>query len=152
MNVKRSYIIILIILTAQITTAQNIFFGQNKVQYRDFDWYYIQTADFDIYFYKDEDTLAIFAAEALNNAYNEIQEELNRIMTDRKLLLRLSYDSDTDQQVEVSTCLARELVYNIEHAIHHMAIIRMALIQEFPDINVDSNFGIAYSTIKFQQK
>jgi len=83
---------------------------------------------------------------------SEIQEELNRVRADRKMLLRLSYDNDTDQQIEVSTCLERELVYNIEHAIHHMAIIRIALIQEFPDVVVGDKFGIAYSTIKFQQK
>jgi hypothetical protein len=68
---------------AQGAIAQNIYFGQNKVQYRDFDWYFIQTADFDIYFYKDEDTLAVFAAEALNDAYVEIKEELNYTLSIR---------------------------------------------------------------------
>jgi len=83
---------------------------------------------------------------------SELQERLNKITSDRQMLLRLSYDHDTDEQIEINTCLERELVYNIEHAIHHMAIIRIALIQEFPDIQVGSNFGIAYSTIKFQKK
>jgi len=68
---------------AQVAIAQNVFFGQNKVQYRDFDWYYIQTADFDIYFYKDEDTLAVFAAEALSYAYKEIKKELNYTLSSR---------------------------------------------------------------------
>jgi Tol biopolymer transport system component len=68
---------------AQGAIAQNIYFGQNKVQYRDFDWYFIQTADFDIYFYKDEDTLAVFAAEVLDDAYVEIKEELNYTLSIR---------------------------------------------------------------------
>lgn len=83
MNGRNLYIIIFVILVAQIATAQNVFFGQNKVQYRDFDWFYIQTADFDIYFYKEEDTLAVFAAEVLNNAYEEIKEELNYTLSSR---------------------------------------------------------------------
>ncbi|UCE65330.1 MAG: PD40 domain-containing protein [Candidatus Zixiibacteriota bacterium] len=83
MNFRRSYLIILIFLIAEIATAQNVFFGQNKVQYRDFDWYFIQTADFDIYFYKNEDTLAVFAANVLNDAYKEIKNELNYILSDR---------------------------------------------------------------------
>ena len=67
----------------QSVIAQNVYFGQNKVQYRDFNWYYIQTSNFDIYFYRGEDTLAIFAAGALEDAYKEIREELNYTLTER---------------------------------------------------------------------
>jgi len=83
MNARKLCLIILILLMAPGAIAQNIYFGQNKVQYRDFDWFYIQTADFDIYFYKDEDTLAVFAANVLNEAYIEIKEELNYTLSDR---------------------------------------------------------------------
>ena len=34
-------------------------FGQNKVQYKDFTWYYIQTDHFDIYFSQKGSALAI---------------------------------------------------------------------------------------------
>ena len=37
-------------------------FGKNKVQYRDFDWSYIQTPNFDIYFYGDNQDLAEFTS------------------------------------------------------------------------------------------
>lgn len=67
----------------QSASAQNVYFGQNKVQYRDFDWYYIQTPNFDIYFYEGEDTLAVFAADALEKAYENIREELNYTLSDR---------------------------------------------------------------------
>jgi hypothetical protein len=75
--------IILALVIAQSVFAQNVYFGQNKVQYRDFNWYYIQTADFDIYFYKGEDTLAVFAAGVLNDAYVKIKEELNYTLSSR---------------------------------------------------------------------
>jgi Tol biopolymer transport system component len=67
----------------QSSTAQDIVFGQNKVQYKNFDWYYIQTPNFDIYFYKGEDTLATFAANSLQKAYGEIKEELNYSLANR---------------------------------------------------------------------
>ena len=38
-------------------------FGQNKVQYQDFKWEYIQTPHFDIYYYEGEKSLAEFAAD-----------------------------------------------------------------------------------------
>jgi Tol biopolymer transport system component len=83
MDLRKLYITALMTLVAGSAFAQNVYFGQNKVQYRDFDWYYIQTANFDIYFYKGEDTLAVFAAQALDEAYQEIKEELNYTLRER---------------------------------------------------------------------
>jgi hypothetical protein len=54
---KRIILVLLAITAWQSAAAQSVYFGQNKVQYRDFDWYYIQTSNFDIYFYEGEDTL-----------------------------------------------------------------------------------------------
>ena len=47
--------------------------------------------------------------------------------------------------------LFRELNYVIEHAIHHMAILKIAFSHYFPVINLPPHFGVAYSTIKHQQ-
>ncbi len=49
----------------------------------------------------------------------------------------------------VSTTYFREIVYNTEHAIHHLALIKVALIEMKLPI-VDHQFGMAYSTIKYQ--
>ena len=51
---------------------------------------------------------------------------------------------------EISTNLKREMLYMIEHAIHHMAILRVAIEVEFPNIKIDDDFGVAYSTLKFR--
>ncbi len=58
-----------------ISGAQETYFGKNKVQYRSFDWEYIQTEHFDIYFYDGEYDLAKFAAHTLEHA--------NKIVTDQ---------------------------------------------------------------------
>ena len=69
-----------------------------------------------------------------------------------KLKLSGSYIRESDNRFTLSTNLERELVYNIEHAIHHMAIIRIALQHEFPDLSVSEAFGYAYSTLKHMKK
>jgi uncharacterized damage-inducible protein DinB len=46
----------------------------------------------------------------------------------------------------------RELVYLMEHSIHHYAIINIALRLEHPHITVDKNFGVAPSTIAHQEE
>ncbi len=83
MLVKRIILGLLAVTAWQSAIAQNVYFGQNKVQYRDFKWSYIQTSNFDIYFYEGEDTLAIFAAGTLEEAYKEIRAELNYTLTER---------------------------------------------------------------------
>ena len=59
-----------------------------------------------------------------------------------------SYSPDSDEMFLVRTNAEREIVYNIEHAIHHMAIIRIALQHDIPDLELESDFGYAFSTLK----
>ena len=80
---KKIIILLSIVAGLQSVPAQEVYFGQNKVQYENFDWYYIQTSNFDIYFYKGEDTLAAFAANVLQTAYQHIKEELNYSLASR---------------------------------------------------------------------
>ncbi|MFB0516687.1 MAG: DPP IV N-terminal domain-containing protein [Candidatus Neomarinimicrobiota bacterium] len=52
-------------------------FGQNIVQYDQYDWQYIQSPYFDIYFYGDDLELAEFTSEIANEAYRQFSDRLN---------------------------------------------------------------------------
>jgi len=80
---KSIIIAILFSLLATGLTAQETYFGKNKVRYQNFDWSYIQTRRFDIYFYENAYPTAKFAAEILEAAYREISEELNYNLQNR---------------------------------------------------------------------
>ncbi|MDQ2177232.1 DinB family protein [Marinifilum sp. D714] len=86
------------------------------------------------------------ASQRLRKALNWVESELPT----KDLMLVVSYDSGEKNSISISSSLERELVYNIEHAIHHMAIIRIAIEKEYPDIKLHKNFGIAYSTIRYR--
>ena len=45
----------------------------------------------------------------------------------------------------------RELLYNLEHSIHHQALIKVALFS-FPHINVSDSFGVAPSTLTYRNE
>lgn len=49
----------------------------------------------------------------------------------------------------VHTTFKRELLYNTEHAIHHMALIKVALREMGIDIK-NENFGVAPATIRYK--
>lgn len=61
------------------------------------------------------------------------------------------------QQVVGNHCIAiesnynRELLYNLEHCIHHQALIKVALLQ-FRSVIVNKNFGVASSTIEYKKQ
>ena len=101
-NKSMFLILILIVLAVSSVLAQDTYFGQNKVQYKNFDWYYIQTPNFDIYFYKGEDTLATFAAHALEKACGEIKEQLNFSLTSRVPILIYASHNEFEQTNVVS--------------------------------------------------
>jgi hypothetical protein len=45
----------------------------------------------------------------------------------------------------------RELLYNLEHCIHHQALIKVGILQ-LEHIVIDANFGVARSTIEYRNK
>jgi hypothetical protein len=52
-----------------------------------------------------------------------------------------------EEVVTVNTNYYRELLYNMDHAIHHCAIIRIGLMS-FDHVSIPEGFGIAPSTIR----
>lgn len=52
------------------------YFGQNKIQYKDFDFRVLSTEHFDIYFYQGCDDLAAFAEVVLEDGYAMLSEDL----------------------------------------------------------------------------
>lgn len=68
----------------------------------------------------------------------------------KKLELCINYDPDTDQNICIPTNLERELAYNIEHIIHHMALVKIGIKETCPNVILPPGFGIAISTIKYQ--
>lgn len=88
-----------------------------------------------------------FALERLRRIYSWFDE----VDQEQKIKMLFSYDNVNKEEIELPTCLGRELVYNIEHAIHHMAIIRIAIESEFKEIQLHPHFGVAYSTVRYKE-
>jgi len=59
---------------------------------------------------------------------------------------------DLPNRKRVSTSIGRELLYAYDHAIHHLAIVKMGIQTNFPDFFIDAEIGVAPSTIKHKNK
>lgn len=81
---------------------------------------------------------AVFKIKQLCNQLN---------LADKALLITSNDDQATNQ---VISTYARELMYNLDHTIHHMALIRVAVCLT-SSITLAPDFGVAAATINYKK-
>lgn len=90
---KTIFLILLLFLVKGNILGQ---FGQNKVQYKKHEWFYIQTRHFDIYYPNGGETIAEFTAAAAEQAIEQLHEDFNYKINNRIMLI--VYNSHNDFQ------------------------------------------------------
>ncbi|MFV8333019.1 DinB family protein [Flavobacterium sp. XS1P32] len=55
------------------------------------------------------------------------------------------------EEIRIESNYFRELLYNLEHCIHHQALIKVAILQ-CETVTIDANFGVARSTIEYRNQ
>ncbi len=85
-------------LIAMLLTISQVYsqFGKNRVQYKEFEWYFIQTKHFDIYFNPEGTKIAEFTAAAAEEALESINGYLNYEINNRVSMI--VYNSHNDFQ------------------------------------------------------
>ncbi len=112
-------------------------FGKNKVQHKDYTWYFIQTSHFDIYFSQDGSTLTEFTARAAEDALALIQNSFDYKINNRITIIVYNstnefqetnvIDQDLSEGIEGFTELFKNRVViqftgsykKFRHLIHH---------------------------------
>src|SRR5467141_986686 len=90
-------LIVVLGLSILATPAAAQYFGQNKVQYRSFNFQSIQTEHFDIYYYPDERGGALDAARMAERAYARLSRILHHQFSSRKPIILYASQSDFQQ-------------------------------------------------------
>ncbi len=88
-----------------------------------------------------------FLALAAIGRISDFVSQLN----DKPLKLEVGYDLEKEIFLTIDTTATRELVYNIEHAVHHMAIMKIGIREIASYIKLAPDFGIAASTIRYKE-
>jgi hypothetical protein len=86
-----------------------------------------------------------FATKCLRVIYRELDKP------DKRMILEAEDYDDIVSVVRIPSNYYREIAYNLEHMIHHMALIRIG-VNEVSSVVLPDEFGVAYSTIKFRQQ
>ncbi len=76
----------------------------------------------------------------------EIIDRIEKVKENQRIILTSTYQHHA---TSMETSLYRELAYNIEHTVHHLAIISIAIPIHFEYIKLTENIGYADSTIDY---
>lgn len=83
----------------------------------------------------------------------ELLQQVNAVLEkeNKPLVMEASYRDDSADSIYFDTNYFREIAYNLEHTIHHMALIKVGML-EISDIPLPEEFGVASSTIKHRKE
>ncbi|MEX2592158.1 MAG: hypothetical protein WD426_05245 [Anditalea sp.] len=70
-------------------------------------------------------------------------------LEDKVLVLQVGYSDGLPKKENIPSTYRRELIYNIEHTIHHMAIIKIGMKSLSLDCLLPESFGVAPSTLQY---
>lgn len=79
-----------------------------------------------------------------------IQKHLPDLQEDHKKKVLADFELKDGIRPKVITTVGRELMYGYDHAVHHLAIIKIGLKAINPNLPINDEVGVAASTIKHQ--
>jgi len=79
-----------------------------------------------------------------------ISEFIDANTQDFEISFEANYTESEGMNQSMKSSFFRELAYNIEHAIHHMALMKVAVNQTLSYILLPENFGVASSTVRYR--
>ncbi|MBD3376843.1 BamA/TamA family outer membrane protein [candidate division KSB1 bacterium] len=103
MKAKYIFVMAAIILLTLSGVHAQYYFGKNKVQYSDFDWHFLQSEHFDIYFTDGGKEIATFTAQVAEDSYVELVKNLRYELVDRiKIIVYNSHNDFGQTNVDLS--------------------------------------------------
>jgi Tol biopolymer transport system component len=107
-------------------------FGENKVQYKNYTWYYIQTDHFDIYFTSKGAKLAEYASKAAEKSLKEIEKSFNYNINNR--ITMIIYNSVNDfQETNVSDEYLSEGIEGFTEVFKNRVVVQFS--GSYPEFN-----------------
>ncbi len=101
---------------------------------------------------RERNTLIETDRQYASGIVSDIKHFLYTIGPNSNVMLMGNYSVTDDEQTEISSSLYRELAYALDHAVHHLAIVKIALSEEKESAIMDENLGVAPSTIRFREQ
>lgn len=80
----------------------------------------------------------------------KVLAELRNLDANKNLQLSINTALVGTEKKSCTTSLERELIYTTDHSIHHLALVKIGIQCNYPNVILSPDFGIAPSTIRYQ--
>ena len=82
--------------------------------------------------------------------FEQLIQTLTDLDEERDIVVHADFEIEKGIRPSVRTTIGRELMYAYDHAVHHLAIVKIGLKSINPAINISSDLGVAASTLRHQ--
>jgi len=84
---------------------------------------------------------------------NSISNKMKILKPELPVQTLSKFTSDpSEKKVKIKSSVGRELSYGFDHSIHHLAIMKIALSINHPEVKLPAELGIAPSTLQYRTK
>jgi len=97
MSVLRWILPVFLLSLVIVNESSSQYFGRNKVQYDDFDFKYIQTENFDIYYYEEMEDVIMDIGRMAERWYHRLSQLFDHEFSERKPIIFYADDADFQQ-------------------------------------------------------
>lgn len=97
---------------------------------------------------RDRNPRAESDVQYTKQAFYQISEAIEPFLEEQHIKVRGDFSAQAIERPELLSSIGRELMFAYDHAVHHLAMIKIGMEIVMPQVNIDNNIGIAPSTIK----
>jgi hypothetical protein len=83
--------------------------------------------------------------------FNQISTSIGKLEEEKEITVHADFETAPGVRPVVKTTIGREIMYGYDHAIHHLAIVKIGLRFLYPDVPVNEELGVAASTLRYQK-
>ena len=77
---------------------------------------------------------------------------IENIDVQRLIKMKANYAISAEESTLIESSILRELAYALDHTIHHLAIIKIALSTQLDELGISEDFGVAPSTVRYKNQ
>jgi len=127
--------------------------GQHVRHIVDFYYCLLRGIDLGCVDYADRERNPLIEQDPLQalRSLDEICRRVGRLPETQAVTVWADFSADRrEARVRLQSTVGRELLFAYDHAVHHLAIIRIGIKAAFPNLNIDEQLGIAPATLKYR--
>jgi uncharacterized damage-inducible protein DinB len=88
----------------------------------------------------------------MNLKIGEISDSISKLNPQTEIQTLSKFTSDPqEKKIKINSSIGRELAYGFDHSIHHLAIIKIAMDINHPEIELPDGLGVAPSTLQYRE-